>query len=465
MGLILLSVLVPVLQVYGAFIGAVPTVTWGGPHGDFSNAIDLLPGNQIVIGGTTNSFGTTRDGFLATFDGQGNLVWDGLYMINIGIQYHEEVADLEVYMGTAPFIFAAGTATNYSQSYGFLMVTDTNGFMLCDDVFTVGSYSLQILGLGVNTTGYAALVGFDVQNNAGYIALYNGVSCKFINHKYVIFRGYETIFYDAEFTPNYIVVSGHVANASHAFGLIMIFNMSLIPVKYVLVNMQNQITIFKDVEISNSSNIIVTGWTGANYVYDVIALNLTMQLTINWANRYDYKPFEEAYGLDVDSWGGIYIVGRMDGDLPFDYDASLIKVFPNGTLWIAYKFNSTDIEEAYDVRAVVDQPMVSVTEYVTGNLKKLNQTLLPIPMNGTYVNATLFQSPMTYGTPQYISPPYTSSFSFKGAPINNPVDREAYIFVSKQKYIIPEFSTASLLLIASATLLIFIRYLYRARYR
>jgi len=63
------------------------------------------------------------------------------------------------------------------------------------------------------------------------------------------------------------------------------------------------------------------------------------------------------------------VAGRMDGDTQFDVDTLVLKVFPDGSPWIAYKYNSSDIEEGYDLRAVVGAPQVAVKEYVTGNLR------------------------------------------------------------------------------------------------
>jgi len=442
--------------VYGAYIGSVPTVSWGGGQGDFSNAIDLLSSDEPVIGGFTYSFSGTKDGFIVRFDGNGNPVWEEIYSVSVGGNpFHDEVSDLEVLLAQKPVIYVGGSTTNFTHSYGFLLLLDDNGNGICDRVFAPNKGMIGINGLGVNISGDVALVGHDLTDSTGYIALFDS-SCQLVGHAKISMRGYEVILWDAEFYGPYIIVSGHIANSTHALGLLMMLDRSLDIHNYVAISISN-ITVLKDLEISSSRNIVAVGWTGVNYVYDILVLNYTFQLTPNWVATYDYKPFEEAYGLDLDQWGGIYVAGRMDGDTQFDVDTLVLKVFPDGSPWIAYKYNSSDIEEGYDLRAVVGAPQVAVKEYVTGNLRVMGQTLIPIHIVQSYVMPIHSQPPYTKGSPQLIVPPYTSMLTLVGASINSPVDREAYVFVAEQAHLVPEIGTPLILAMVIATAIILVR--------
>ena len=124
------------------------------------------------------------------------------------------------------------------------------------------------------------------------------------------------------------------------------------------------------IDIDSSGNVYVTGYSyGSGTFNDYTTIKYYTDGVVAWVKRYNGSGNlnDEAYAIDVDNSGSVYVTGRSFGS-GTSYDYATIKYYPNGdTAWTRrYNGSGNSGDEARAI-AVVGSGNVYVTGYSSGS--------------------------------------------------------------------------------------------------
>ncbi|GEM_PF-5098433 len=433
---ILMAVLI-VANVYASWTGTPDQLTWGGNGGDYSQGIVKDDAGDLYIGGYTFTFGYSfMDVFLVKFNRSGDVIWSKLWYPDPDSD--NRLLDLEYSDGV---VYGAGYFS-ISGFYGFLIGVDTNGNLVCEEIF---DYNNSLRAKGLHTLNNSISIVGSIAGNKyfGWVSYLE--NCLPLWQAILDPIGNVSLELVDTYIGDKIYIVGVIERGSNKDLFIGYMDPSGSLIDYRVYDISVE-DIPKDILIDGMGDILVSGYTsnGIN-TSNILLMKLSPSLNLIWSEEIYIGQWSEGYDVAVDSFNNIFQAGRIS--IGSQSDSILLEFNDMGQFYSGYRYDHPDWDEAKDL--VVENIGGNTSKYITGFLS--NSMPYPwIPINASVYNVSPIQVNISINLQitNATTVNFNTSFIDIYGVLNNPSIPEAYIVYLNQPYIIDEFSGYTSLIVA-----------------
>ncbi len=400
----LVSVLLPVVSSGGVTWAYEVDLLWekayGGIADDYANELLVTPEGNIVVVGTTLSFGSgNRDVYLLKTDSNGTLLWDNTFGTT-QYEYGNTVASTT----DNCFVIAGWKSHEPWINYATMLMikADFDGNEIWTEEFAYDSGMYANSVIEAFDSNYIA-VGSCYKSNGSKAGLLkcdssgNKIWLKVYDSPY----SYSETINHIEKTPDngYILCGSESDNTRRGF-LLKTDSKNESQWREIYFN-DSSYLVFSCVRINSRGNYIVCGYTHWNYHYDGYIAEIDNAGNMLWSREYDLKGKDEYFTSIIETNDNEYVIS---GYLKQPYKAFCLKINSFGNIvWEKLLQNATSATDLVKIDNRTFLVTGKTNYFGAGGediyLAKIQEPVISSPLINSEPNELLFIASLDYNEP------------------------------------------------------------------